>query len=80
MADFLQIPPEKLEPETLDAVLQAYINREGTDYGLRELSLKDKVSRLRRQLDTGELRLLYDLDSEEWDLLTAAEAEEVLGS
>ena len=49
MAEFLQIPPEKLEDETLTAVLQDYVNREGTDYGLQELSLYDKVRRLRRQ-------------------------------
>ena len=78
MAEFLQIPPEKLEDETLTAVLQDYVNREGTDYGLQELSLHDKVRRLRRQLDAGELKLLYDIESEEWDLLPAADAKRLL--
>ena len=74
------VPIAEISAESLRSIAESFVLREGTDYGLRELSLKDKVSRLRRQLDTGELRLLYDLDSEEWDLLTAAEAEEVLGS
>ena len=78
MAEFLQIPPEKLEDATLSAVLQDYVNREGTDYGMHELSLQDKVRRLRRQLDSGELKLLYDMESEEWDLLPAADAERLL--
>lgn len=80
MAEFLQIPPEKLEDETLSAVLQDYVNREGTDYGIHELSLQDKVSRLRRQLDSGELKLLYDMESEQWDLLPTEEAEQLLGN
>ena len=34
--------------------------------------------RLRRQLDAGELKLLYDMESEQWDLLPAADAERLL--
>lgn len=69
MADLLEIPSSRLSPEVLGALLEEFASRDGTDYGDRELSLGAKVQQLRGQLDTGELVLLYDGDSETWDLL-----------
>jgi len=69
LADLLEIPPSRLSPEVLGALLEEFASRDGTDYGDRELSLGAKVQQLRAQLDTGELVLLYDGDSETWDLL-----------
>ena len=69
MADLLEIPSSRLSPEVLGALLEEFASRYGTDYGDRELSLGAKVQQLRAQLDTGELVLLYDGDSETWDLL-----------
>lgn len=56
----LIIPPEQLEPETLDAVLEEFITREGTDYGDVEWSLAAKLQQLREQLRTGKACLCYD--------------------
>tara|TARA_R110001599_G_scaffold63704_9_gene177681 strand:- start:2154 stop:2408 length:255 start_codon:yes stop_codon:yes gene_type:complete len=69
LADLLEIPSSRLSPEVLGALLEEFASRDGTDYGDRELSLGAKVQQLRGQLDTGELVLLYDGDSETWDLL-----------
>ncbi|MEE4659173.1 MAG: YheU family protein [Halieaceae bacterium] len=68
MAQLVQIPPGQLSPETLEALLQEYASRDGTDYGLRERSLAEKTDELRRQLASGELSLVFDLDSEQYDL------------
>ncbi|MDJ0878661.1 MAG: YheU family protein [Halieaceae bacterium] len=68
MAQLVQIPTARLEPETLTALLEEFASRDGTDYGLRERSLEEKAGSLRRQLDNGELALVYDLDSEQYDL------------
>ncbi len=68
MAQFVQIPIARLEPATLTALLEEFASRDGTDYGLREHSLEEKTASLKHQLDSGELALLYDLDSEEYDL------------
>ncbi len=68
MAQLVQIPVNRLDPETLSALLEEYASRDGTDYGLRERSLEEKTADLRRQLDGGELALVYDLDSEQYDL------------
>lgn len=73
MADLLRIPLERVDPEVLVSMLEEYASRDGTDYGARELSLDEKVSNLRRQLQSGELAIAYDLASEQWDLLTSAQ-------
>lgn len=69
MAQFVVIPPSRLDPGVLQALLEDYASRDGTDYGSREFTLQEKTAQLRGQLDSGELQLLYDADSEEWDLL-----------
>lgn len=60
----LDIPPDALAPETLRAVLEAFVSREGTDYGAVERTLDEKVADVRRQLDRGEARLVFDPETE----------------
>ena len=80
MAQFIKVPPQRLEVKVLQALLEEYVNREGTDYGERELTQEEKVQRLQHQLDDSDLQILYDLDSEQWDLVPAAQAELLLNS
>lgn len=69
MAQLIQVPVERLEPLTLQSLLEEYASRNGTEYGEREYSLQEKVDQLKVQLHKGELVLLYDQDSEQWDLV-----------
>ena len=80
MAQFLAVPPARLQADILQSLLEEYASRDGTDYGERELTLDEKVRALQNQLHTGELQLLYDIDSEEWDLVPREQAEELLNS
>lgn len=80
MAQFLAVPPGRLPADTLQSLLEEYASRDGTDYGERETPLTDKVRVLRGQLDSGDVQLLYDVDSEEWDLVPREQAEELLNS
>ncbi len=73
--DPVEIPPEALAPATLRAVVEAFINREGTDYGDRERSLDEKVVDVMRQLERGEARIVFDAESESITLLPAREAD-----
>ncbi|MEP5765632.1 MAG: YheU family protein [Halieaceae bacterium] len=70
MAQFVQVPTARLDTDVLLAMLEDFASRDGTDYGIRELSLEEKVSNLRLQLSSGDLVIVYDLDSEQWDLCT----------
>ena len=76
MAQFVQVPLNRVAPDTLRAMLEEFASRDGTDYGIRELSLEEKVDNLKGQLDRDELWVVYDLDSEEWDLCPPDRARE----
>jgi uncharacterized protein YheU (UPF0270 family) len=53
------IPWKELDPDTLANLIEAFVLREGTDYGEQELSLEQKVNDVRRQLTNGEAVLVW---------------------
>lgn len=53
------IPWEELETETLENLIQAFILREGTDYGDVEFSLQDKVDQVKVQIQSGEAVIVF---------------------
>ena len=58
------IPHHMLSPETLRGVIEAFVTREGTDYGVQVVPLATKVLQVRQQLDAGTAVLVYDEDTE----------------
>jgi uncharacterized protein YheU (UPF0270 family) len=78
VANFIAVPPDRLDETTLLALLEEYASRDGTDYGEREIPLTQKVNALRSQLARGDIRLLYDADSEQWDFVDRARADHLL--
>jgi uncharacterized protein YheU (UPF0270 family) len=80
MAQFLRVPPQRLQAEVLNALLEEFASRDGTDYGEQELTLERKVTSLAEQLNRGELAILYDSDSGQWDLVPHDQAELLLSS
>jgi uncharacterized protein len=58
------IPHQMLSLETLCGVIEAFVTREGTDYGEYEVPLETKVAQVRQQLDEGTAVLVYDEDTE----------------
>jgi len=53
------IPWKELDAETLNNVIEAFVLREGTDYGEQERSLQQKVADVIRQLKSGEVVLVW---------------------
>lgn len=53
------IPWKELDSETLANLIEAFVLREGTDYGEQERSLAQKVNDVRRQLESGEAVLVW---------------------
>lgn len=53
------VPWQDLAPETLENLIESFVLREGTDYGEHERSLKDKVADIKRQLQSGEVILVW---------------------
>lgn len=60
----IEIPIESLSSEALHEIVHSFIAREGTDYGEVEASVEQKVADLLRQLERGEIRLMFDPSSE----------------
>ena len=54
------IPHRMLSPEALSGVIEAFVTREGTDYGAQEVPLATKVLQVQQQLNTGTAVLVYD--------------------
>ena len=53
------IPVEALAADTLLGVIDAFVLREGTDYGHRDISLEEKRDRVRRLLDSGKAEIVF---------------------
>ena len=58
------IPHHMLSPEALRGVIEAFVTREGTDYGVQDVPLATKVLQVQQQLDAGTAVLVYDADTE----------------
>ena len=56
----IQIAAEDLSAEALTGVIEAFVLREGTDYGHRDYSLAEKCEAVRAQLERGEVELWFD--------------------
>ena len=54
------IPHRLLSTDALRGVLEAFITREGTDYGIQDVPLATKVCQVQYQLDAGTAVLVYD--------------------
>ncbi len=63
-AEPVEVPLDALPEDTLRALIESFVAREGTDYGDRERTLEAKVDDVRRQLDRGEARIVFDPESE----------------
>ncbi|OTQ32280.1 hypothetical protein B6D19_05875 [Gilliamella apicola] len=53
------IPWQNLDPQTLDNIIEHFVLREGTDYGLQEKSLQEKVIQVKSQLIDGTAAIFW---------------------
>lgn len=58
------VPMTALPPDTLRALVEEFVTRDGTDYGTYERSLEDKMRDVMRQLARDEARIVYDPGSQ----------------
>jgi uncharacterized protein YheU (UPF0270 family) len=60
----VDVPYTELPAELLQAVIESFVLREGTDYGEREFSLEDKVAKVIAQLKRGEAKIIFDPETD----------------
>ena len=68
----IRLAPDDLEPDTLRAVIESFVLREGTDYGLHETSLEDKVAQVLIQLRRGEAHVTFDPATESVNIVVTS--------
>lgn len=68
------IPHEQLSIEALNGLIEEFITREGTDYGMDEVPLSVKVEQIKRQLKTGDVVIAFDPTLESVSLMTKHDA------
>jgi len=57
---YVIVPTDALSPAALQGLIEEFVTREGTEYGPRDYSLSEKVTSVRRQLDRGEIVIVFE--------------------
>lgn len=68
---FVIVPFDSLAPDTLDAIIEDAVTRDGTDYGEWEASLEQKAEQLKAALRTGQAKIVFEQNSETLRILAA---------
>jgi uncharacterized protein YheU (UPF0270 family) len=53
------IPYQSVSSETLNAIIEAFVLTEGTEYGEHDVSLEDKIAQVKQQLIQESVVLVY---------------------
>jgi uncharacterized protein len=69
------IPHQQLSPEALRGLIEEYITRDGTDYGMQEISLTQKVQQVEQQINRGDVVVVFDINTESVSLLSRRDAQ-----
>ena len=72
------VPHTELDTDVLRKVIESFILREGTDYGIEETSMSDKVADVMKQLRAKEAWIVFDGETETISIITAQEAKPLL--
>ncbi|WP_337154891.1 YheU family protein [Proteus terrae] len=67
------IPWSELSTETLDNLIESFVLREGTDYGIQEKTLEQKVADVKKQLKSGEAVLVWSELHESVNVMPASQ-------
>jgi len=69
------VPHTELSAEALRGVIEAFVLREGTEYGAHDVLLESKVAEVLRQLERGKARILFDPVTESIDVVVVPQRE-----
>jgi uncharacterized protein YheU (UPF0270 family) len=66
----VEVPPSAISDDALSALIESFILREGTDYGLAEASHSTKIGQVRKQIQKEQVKIVFDPESETVTLVT----------
>ena len=67
------IPYYELSEDALQALIDDFVTRDGTDYGYDEISRQEKAARLLASLKTGEILISYNEETQSCGLVRKEE-------
>ncbi|MDR5899161.1 YheU family protein [Halomonas vilamensis] len=73
MSRFIEVPARMLPSETLDALLEAFVTRQGYDTTDTGAGMRGWVAELKQQLERDELIIAHDLELEMTEVMTLAQ-------
>ena len=71
--DFVEIPPESMSREALDGLIEEFVTRDGTDYGIEECALEMKKSAIMSQIDRRDVVIVFDPQSQTCNIIAKEE-------
>jgi len=69
----IEVPREVLSDEAMRGIVESFILREGTDYGREEVALTTKMIQIEKQLERGDVKIVFDPNTESVGIVTAHE-------
>ena len=60
----VEIPYDKITPDTLQRMIQEFVTRDGADWGDIGCTLEDKVEQVKLQLKARKIKIVFDLTSQ----------------
>ncbi|NDL70246.1 YheU family protein [Vreelandella alkaliphila] len=73
MSRFIEVPARMLPPETLNALLETFVTRQGYDTTDTGTGMDGWVVELKQQLERHELIIAHDLELEMTEVMTLAQ-------
>lgn len=70
---YVEVPPDQVSADALNGLIETFVLREGTEYGESEFNLEQKVNHVRRQLDSGDVAIVFNVELQSADMLTRTE-------
>ena len=64
--DGMEIPLDRINPDTLRSMLSEFVTREWADEGA---TVEERIAQVLRQLHEGKARVVYDFRTESWNIV-----------
>jgi len=67
----IDIPFERINPDTLQKMIEEFVTREWADPADSGYTLEEKVGQVLRQLKAHTARVVYDVTTETWNIVAS---------
>jgi len=67
----IDIPYERINPDTLQKMIEEFVTREWADPADSGYTLEDKVAQVLRQLEAHTAKVVFDTTTETWNIVAS---------